>query len=78
MTYDVLKDFEDPGFLVQDDSDEQKKVPLKLSAGAKFIPASIHYPADRIAARVSEGVLKLIDPHPVKPHHGSAAAPKKK
>lgn len=62
MTYDVLKDFTDDTYLVPSLVDGvQVKKPLTKSVGETFIPAEIHYPTNRINARVAKGELRLIE-----------------
>lgn len=58
MTYEVLRDFNDSDFKVLDA--DGNKVPLSKTVGEKFIPAEVHYPQNRVDARVFDGTLKLI------------------
>jgi hypothetical protein len=57
MTYDVLKDYEDPDFMVHGDDDA--RTPLTLKVGESFIPAQFGYPAKRVEKLLIDGTLKL-------------------
>jgi len=74
MTYDVLKDYTDESFKVRGDDGE--KAPLHLEVGAKFVPAKFNYPANKVAALVADGTLKLVVPEPPEPTKAEKAAAK--
>jgi len=74
MTYDVLKEYTDESFRVRDVMGD--KVPLHLEVGAKFVPAKFNYPANKVAALVADGTLKLIVPEPPEPTKAEKAAAK--
>ena len=74
MTYDVLKEHTDKEFKVRGDDGE--KAPLHLEVGATFIPAKFNYPANKVAALVADGTLKLIVREPPEPTKAEKAAAK--
>lgn len=57
MTYDVLKDYKDPDFMVH--GAEGERTPLILVTNEVFIPAMIGYPAKRVEKLLIDGTLKL-------------------